>query len=443
MFSIVNSKGIKLGILAFMLLCFLIPLSFVESILYERQQRSNEAILEISSKWGEQKVIAGPFLVIPYQVQKKRFIDDAGKKFVIDTIDKEALILPDELLINSNVITNIRSRGIYDAVLYQADIDMSGKFPDASKVLAIQNAYKVFWDQAFLSIYTSDNKGLLEELKISWNKQDLPFHPGSGSQALQSGIHTIDKINVFRTNNFELALKMNGSQSLAFVPIGKSTKTQIMSNWADPSFFGSDLPLERSISEQGFSATWNSSYFSRNYSQVLLDSYEFTEKNILNSNYGVNFFIPLDHYRLIERSLKYAILILLSCFTVFFLIETLNALKLHPIQYLLMGAAMVIFYVLNLSLSEHIGFILAYMISSLAISSLIGYYSGFILKSKAKGIQCFFYFCILFGFLYVILSAQDYALLLGSIAIFALLAFVMHATRKLDWSKSEIKQAID
>lgn len=443
MFSIVNSKGIKLGILAFMLMCFLIPLSFVESILYERQERSNEAIQEISAKWGGEKVIAGPFIVVPYQVQIQRAVDDAGKKFAIELVDKEALILPDELLIKTNVSTNVRSRGIYDAVLYQSEIQMTGKFPDSSKILSIQNAHKIFWDKAFLSIYTSDNKGLLEELKISWNKKDIAFHPGSGSTAFHSGIHTNAEINVFQTNSFQLALKMNGSQSLAFVPIGKSTKTQIFSNWADPSFFGSDLPLERSISEKGFSATWNSSYFSRNYSQVLVDGYEFVDKNVLESKYGVNFIIPLDHYRLIERSLKYAILILLSCFTVFFLIETLNSLKLHPIQYLLMGAAMIIFYVLNLSLSEHIGFMLAYLISSLAISSLIGYYSGFILSSKSKGIQCAIYFCILFGFLFVILSAHDYALLLGSIAIFALLAFVMHATRKLDWSKSEVKQAID
>jgi inner membrane protein len=443
MVSIVQSKGLKLGILGFMLICFLIPLKLVENVLNERMARSNEAIQEISSKWGESKLIAGPFLVIPYEAQVSKYIDGQTNKLEVETVYKELFILPDDLTINGNVNTSIRSRGIFDAVLYRADIQISGSFSDAYALLGKQSPSNIYWDQAYLSVYISDNKGISEEVNIVWNKKKMQFLPGSGSSAFKSGIHTIESINPKSANNFSMDLKINGSQSISFLPIGKSSKTQITSNWSDPSFFGSVLPMERNITKTGFTSSWNSSYFSRNYDQILYDGNEFATKEIFNSSYGVNFIIPLDHYQQVERSLKYAILILLSCFTVFFLIETLNRLRLHPIQYLLMGAAMVVFYILNLSFSEHLGFSISYFIASLAIATLVGYYAGFILESKIKGVQCFSYFLFLFGFLYIILSAQDYALLLGSIAIFFLLAFVMHTTRKLDWSNSDSKLTRD
>lgn len=155
--------------------------------------------------------------------------------------------------------------------------------------------------------------------------------------------------------------------------------------------------------------------------------------SIYNSAFGVSLLIPVDHYLKLERSVKYGLLFLVTSFTLFFLMEVFGGIILHPIQYILIGCAMVIFYVLNLSLSEHIGYLSAYIISSFAVTSLIGYYAMHVLNNKRKGIITAIYYLTLYSFLYVILASEDQALLLGSVTLFAILALVMHFTRKINW----------
>lgn len=244
---------------------------------------------------------------------------------------------------------------------------------------------------------------------------------------------------------FQIQIPTQGSDSMGLIPLGKETKIQISSNWKNPSFEGSFLPKERSISENGFQATWESSYFSRNYPQVISSEEHSTLGTILSSGLGVRLIIPVDHYLKLERSIKYAILLIAASFALFFLLEIFGGKILHPFQYLMIGFVMVVFYILNLSLSEHLGFIISYTIASLAVSGLIFYYATSILQSKKRGFIAGGFYFGLYSFLYVILSSEDYALLIGSVVVFVFLALLMHLTRKINWysfgSKEEIKSS--
>ncbi|MGJ4788470.1 cell envelope integrity protein CreD [Leptospira koniambonensis] len=427
-----TSIGVRVFILGGMLFGFVIPLFMMGSLVSERQDRSREAVQEMNSKWGASQVIAGPFLVIPYKLEKtKKTVQDEEE---VDSESGEVFILPENLTVDSNLKAEKRKRSIYETVLFSGDFKMEGSFKSPSITDFPARTKTILWSQARVILSVSDPKGIGKDVKFNVAGNETSLQPGSSSYLFPAGLHT--KLNPKEGNgniSFSLNIPLKGSDSIYVAPVGKSSSIKMHSDWKDPSFEGSILPSERSVSEKGFNAAWESSYFARNYPQVIQDMTGSYTESIINSAYGVRFIIPADHYLKSERSLKYAILFLMASFALFFLLEIFGGKTLHPLQYLMIGAAMLVFYVLNLSLSEHIGFNLAYICASVSVSGLISYYATSVLKDKKRGYLAGGYFTILYTFLYVILASEENALLLGSLAVFFALAGLMHLTRNIDW----------
>ncbi|WP_061246386.1 cell envelope integrity protein CreD [Leptospira interrogans] len=448
MFKIQSSVSLRILILGIMLGLLLIPINLVGSLVFERQARAGEAIEEMSSKWGGKQEMAGPFLVIPYQALEEEIREDKhGKEIRVQVnVFKEMYFLPEKLNLETDLKAEKRKRGIYEAVLYHGNVKFQGNFKQPSISDFPMNTKKNFWAESKMIVVVNDAKGIGNDVKLFLAEKEKTFQPGSSSERFTSGLHSKMNLLDFKFPlMFQIQIPTQGSDSMGLISLGKETKIQISSNWKDPSFEGSFLPKERNISENGFQATWESSYFSRNYPQVISSEDRSTLDTILSSGLGVRLIVPVDHYLKLERSIKYAILLIAASFALFFLLEIFGGKILHPFQYLMIGFVMVVFYILNLSLSEHLGFIISYTIASLAVSGLIFYYATSILQSKKRGFIAGGFYFGLYSFLYVILSSEDYALLIGSVVVFVFLALLMHLTRKINWysfgSKEEIKSS--
>ncbi|TGM72865.1 cell envelope integrity protein CreD [Leptospira mtsangambouensis] len=435
-----TSVNLRLAILGGMVLLFIIPLVMIGSLIEERSASRNQAVVEVGEKWGTSQTIVGPILMVPYNVRIPKS-GSTKEKDKWDYITDYAYFLPDELDSVVEMKTELRKRSIYEIPLYTSKMKLSGKFsPMYSSDFPLDTTY-IYWEDARIILSVSDLKGLGGEMKLLWAGKEKKFLPGTRSSYLHSGLNA--SANISEAGNFipfEIQLEIKGSETFSVVPIGKKSKLVMSSDWRDPSFNGNFLPKDRSIQDDGFSAVWESSYFARSYPQVIHSMDESVLNAILNSAYGVNLVIPVDHYLKMERSVKYGLLFIVTSFALFFLMEVFGGILLHPIQYILIGSAMVLFYILNLSFSEHFGFLPAYILSSLAVTGLIGYYAISVLKNKKKGLITASYYFVLYSFLYVILASEDQALLLGSLALFLVLSAVMHFTRKVDWYQFGVKK---
>ncbi|EOQ89408.1 inner membrane protein CreD [Leptospira yanagawae serovar Saopaulo str. Sao Paulo = ATCC 700523] len=431
--KLISSVNIRLLILGVMIILFLIPLSMVGSLIEERSLSRMEAVSEVGAKWSQSQTLLGPIIVIPYNVRiPKSGTSQSKEKW--DYITDYAYFFPEDLNYEAKMLTEERKRGIYHIPLYTNKIHLNGKFSNILVSDFPMDTTYIYWEDARVMVSVSDLKGLGGDLKLNWNGKEKYFSPGTKSNFFTTGMSLPIKLDEnFGTMNFVMDLSLKGSEIFSIIPIGKKTKVTMESNWKDPSFNGNLLPVDREIHDTGFRSVWETSYFSRSYPQVIHSLDDSIVNSIYNSAFGVSLLIPVDHYLKLERSVKYGLLFLVTSFTLFFLMEVFGGIILHPIQYILIGCAMVIFYVLNLSLSEHIGYLSAYIISSFAVTSLIGYYAMHVLNNKRKGIITAIYYLTLYSFLYVILASEDQALLLGSVTLFAILALVMHFTRKINW----------
>ena len=379
----------------------------------------------MSEKWGGSQLLAGPILTVPL---KKQYKDDKGN---ITTSIQYAHFLPDELSIQGNVSPQIRRRGIYEVVLYSGKLKVSGAFPHpVMDDLGISDQ-EIMWKDALLSLGITDMKGIKETIKLTWNDSDLTANPGiESNDVIRSGVSTkVELKENGKSNTFSFNIDLNGSQELKFIPVGKETRVVVSSSWNAPSFQGSFLPEKREISKNGFTAEWKVLQLNRNYPQKWVGKHY----EILHSAFGVNLLMPVDHYQKTMRTVKYALLFIGLTFMSFFVIETLTRKTIHPIQYLLIGFALLLFYTLLLSLSEHIHFGYSYLIASSCTVLMITAYTKSVLLSKITTSVIGAILSILYGFLYVLLQVEDYALLLGSIGLFVILGLFMYVTRKIDW----------
>lgn len=416
-----------------MALLFLIPFSMISSLIEERSLSQSEVTSEITEKWGRNQTLAGPMLVVPYLKKVPKISEDNSKeKWVYKT--EYAYFFPEEINAEIDVKTEIRKRSIYEIPLYTNKINIKGNFEGLNQSNFPSDVDYIYYDEAKLVISVSDVVGIGGDIRFLWNQKELGVLPGTKSNFFSNGLHIpISSLRNQNKHSFELTFTLKGSNQFSFVPLGKSNQWSVHADWKDPSFSGAILPSDREITETGFRAVWESSYYGRNFPQSFdsLDSY--SANLILSSGSGFELAMPVNHYHTIQRSTKYGLLIVVISFTIFFLMEILGGVILHPIQYVLIGAAMSLFYILNLSLSEHIGFTFSYMIASLSVTSLICYYSQSVLKNRIKGLYTGIYYFILYSFMYVVLDSEENSLLLGSIALFIVLGLVMHLTRKIDW----------
>lgn len=423
-----NSISVKMISIGILILILLIPTSMIQSLITERQYTSEAAVNEVSAKWGNEQMITGPVLVIPYKTITKN-----DKNEYISTIDY-TYFLPDKLNINGEVFPEKRYRGIYEVVLYNTKLEFSGRFPkpDFSEWSIPEN--DIIWKDAFICIGIPDMRGIKDNIMIHWGNESIALNPGIENNTLMSsGVSARLPIDATTSEkDFSFKINLNGSKGLQFVPMGKETHVKLSSRWTDPSFDGSFLPDKRSIDKKGFTAEWKILDLNRNFPQ----KWHSATYSFADSYFGVNLLIPVDHYQKALRTAKYAILIICLTFLVFFFIELLNKRRIHPFQYLLVGLSLCLFYSLLISISEHLNFNLAYYISSFATILAVSLFTKSVFKSIKLGLLVALELIILYAFIYIIIQLQDYALLMGSIGLFIVLAFVMYMSRKITWIKN-------
>lgn len=408
----------------------------------ERQSRANSVEAEVARDWGGSQRILGPYLVVPYTLKTQRFVD--GKAVDVE-VARQAVFLPDTLNVSGAVQTEKRRRAIYDVTVYQGKLTLGGQFRPADlSLVEPETPASIRWQDAFIALGIQDVSGLKNNVQLQIAGRTIDFEPSAGlddAAGRVNGIHARLKplavaagLNGGAPLPYKIELSLNGSSSLAFAPAGRENTVALESNWPHPSFTGF-LPASRTINGQGFSATWSVPYLARDVPQswaaapqaIGLDRF-------MGKDLGVNLFVPVDFYALVERALKYGFLFVAAAFGGVFVLELLSGRRVHPVQYIFVGLAIVLFYVLLLSLSEHIGFSAAYLVASAATGAMISAYVGMALQSLRRGLTILGIFGVLFGLLYMILQLEDYALLAGSIAAFVLLTATMFATLRVNWS---------
>jgi len=425
--KISNSITVKILSIAFLILALLIPAQMIYSVIEDRETLHRQVIAEVSGKWGREQLLTGPVLSIPYQAYRQ---DEEGRKtYRIRTL----YMLPEELSISGTLEPESRNRGIYEVIVYTAKLNINGSFtyPDFAQIQIPEQ--DIVWSDITLSVGISDIKGISEDVLITWGESQLPVEPGVNiSETVASGIHTNVPLEINpadRTLPFEFSLNLKGSERIQVIPVGKTTNLNLTSSWAHPSFTGEFLPDQREISPDGFQAQWTVFHLNRNIAQTWIDS----NSSMAAWAFGVQLFLPADEYQQTTRSAKYAILFVVLTFALFFLMEVSSKQRVHPIQYLLVGLALCIFYILLLSISEHLGFTWSYLISALAVIGMVGLYAKSVLPGKTKSLVVGGNVAVLYGYLYFILQLQDYALLVGSLGLFTILSLIMYFTRNFDW----------
>lgn len=439
MTAIRGSQMLRLLLIGFLVLVLLIPAAMIGGLVSERRERREGAVDEVTAKWGRMQILTGPALIVPF-VQSRVELDNKGQK-VVRSQTRHLIVLPESLTVRGEIESEVRHRGIFSVPVYRLKLEVTGRFVPPNLADWNVQAGEVRWDRAEIGVGITDARAIQERADLSWNGRKIPFLPGTGAFDLtDTGIHapltgTVTAAGTVPAAGFEFSfpLVLNGSVGVYFVPFGKETSVNLKSNWPDPSFQGNWLPASRSLSDSGFEASWSIPFLGRNYPQTWISEDVKMAETVEASKFGLDLVTPVDEYRMAERSTKYAGLFILLTFATIWLIEVLARLRVHPIQYLLVGAAMCLFYLLELALSEHLGFTPAYAVAGGAVVALIASYSFAALNSPRRAGIVGGLVAALYAYLYVLLKNEDYALLIGSIGLFLMLAAVMYLTRRIDW----------
>jgi inner membrane protein len=416
----------------------------IEGLVGEREARRRAAVDEIGSTWGGSQTLVGPVLVLPHRVLRRESVvlppapgAVAGTPGVVHERTRvetdRAGFLPDRLKVEGTLTPERRRRGIFEVVVYTGTVAVSGTFPASdARALGIDPDDAALSD-AFLSVAVSDTRGIREEPVLLWDGARVAFRPGEGDAGLgAAGLHApLPDFTPGRPHTFSFTLRLQGTESLSVAPLGASTEASLASAWPSPSFFGSFLPEARRTGPDGFTATWRVSSFGRAYAQSWKSAPPVDA--IARSHFGARLFLPADAYQQTTRALKYAVLFVGLTFLAFGLFEILGGVRLHPLQYLLAGFALALFYLLLLSLAEHTGFGPAYLAAASATTLLIAGWGAFVLAAAARAFLLGGGLAALYGYLFVLLRLEDWALVLGAVALFAILAGVMFGTRRVDW----------
>ncbi|MDG1332034.1 MAG: cell envelope integrity protein CreD [Crocinitomicaceae bacterium] len=423
---------VKISFIVILILLLIVPTFMVERLIIERNDRQKESIQEVSDKHARAQQVSGPVLTIPYAIPRE---DGKGNR---ETGNFH--VLPEQLNISGELNPEKRKRGMYETVVYGSSIHVDGVFDNIDVRSSSLKPEHLQLSKAYLTIGVSDLKGVTKQVSIKMNDSSYQFQPGVlSSEVIYEGLHTSCKLDsIVDKQEFEFDLELNGTEFLRFMPIGKETSVNLSSSWEDPSFSGNFLPTKRKIGKDGFQAEWNVLSMNRNFPQ----SWTNNRYSINNSSFGVDLDLGVDVYQKTMRVAKYAILFVALTFLVFFFVEIMNRILIHPIQYTLVGISLVVFYVLLLAFSEQIDFGLAYLIAAGMTISLVCLYAKNLLKSWSLVGVLGLILTILYVFIFIIIQMQDYALLFGSIGIFLILAITMFFSRKIDWFQADQKKTI-
>ncbi|MDR0583674.1 MAG: cell envelope integrity protein CreD [Treponema sp.] len=435
----------KVLMLMVLILLLLIPLNMIGGLVKDRGRTAASAESDIMEAWGKQLIEAGPVIVIP-GIKTDEVLtrtEKEGEKIQIIKTPFTLMISPKELNVNAVFKTEIRKRGIFSVPLFSGTLVLSGSFDPFMAISQILPNESISLNQAELIIDLSSQKGIRKVNTSSWGNDELFFQPGNRGYSLfrygydESGSGIYAALPGFENKEvrFNISIDIQGGQLVRVLPMGQDTHVSISSDWGSPSFQGAFLPGESAITGANFSAQWDISYLSRDI-PLFLKTYG-GEQDYTDSLFGVNFFRSINTYALNTRAVKYAILFLIVPFLTLFLLEVFTKKRIHPVPYLLSGIGNAVFYLLLLSLSEQIPFYTAYLVAALAVTLMMTLYSRSLLPSWDKSWYMGLVVTISYVLLYAVLNAESYALLIGSIGAFVVIALVMFLTRKLDWFREE------
>ena len=425
------SKTLMIGLLALLLL---IPLGMIESKISERHNLQYNVQQDIARSASGPQTIGGPYLVVSYKLRERRTTQDekgVEKIVLTESGPYETIIAPHTLKINGNADVETRNRGIYQARLFNLHSNLAGDFSVPKGYGTDKPVDDIIPQAAYIVVNVSDSRGIRNAPSLTLNGTKLEFFPGSVKPISGNGMHVpLSALDATQSHNFEFGfpLDLQGMTTLAVLPSGNHTEMSLKSSWPHPSFGGSFLPRSRSVDEKGFSAQWLVTNLSRNGSTQAEPSQPATSET-----FSVDFIEPINVYLLSERAVKYGVMFVVLVFTSFFMFEVLKSLRIHPMQYLLVGLAMAMFFLLIISLSEHISFITSYLASGAACVSLIGIYLAGVLKDRKPALAFSGGIALLYAVLYGVLQSEDNALLMGTLVMFSALTSVMLLTRRMDW----------
>lgn len=431
----------RMLMVGFLVIILLIPLSYINSLINERAFRQQDVVNEINQKWGNNVLVYGPILKLPYKTYTEtKTYNEKTKTYFKETQThiKYAYVFPEQLNSIVDVKSKTLKRGNFESAVFTTQMDFAGHYITVDLTAKGIKPEDIMWDKAKIVIKTSNLKGIKSEVQIKLADKAYNFetnfnqNKNNNLDVLESSF--IKDADLFKSKNtdFTFSITFNGSRKVELIPIGKTTTMHMTSNWADPSFMGNYLPNDetKQISKDGFKADWKVLHINRAFSQQHLKSIP----NLTQFAFGTKFMVMVDEYQKSERSAKYGFLVIGLTFLVFFLIQTLSKINIHPFQYLMIGLALTMFYTLLVSISEHSNFLKAYLIAGISVIVLITLYSKSILKTFKFPLFIGVSLSALYAFIYVIIQLENYALLVGSIGLFLILAIVMFVSRKIDWN---------
>lgn len=431
---LMTRPGPRLVALGLLLLVLLVPLSMIESRVSERGLRRDAAVAGVAQSWGGRQILAGPLLRLPYRMTVRESVENGR---VVERVrDGWVTLPPQRLEAQVQLDSQRRRRGIFEVPLFSAAADLQGRFmlPDAAELPVPLEALDV--SRAELVVGLSEPGSLSADSAVQVAGQTPPLAPsapGLGGPGVHARVSGLDVAALHRGLDFRLGLRLKGSQAFRLAPVARQTTLALRSDWPHPGFGGQGLPATSRVAADGFSAEWSTSYLGRGYPPAWRDA-EVGLEQIEGSAFGVDLVVPVDAYRMAQRIAKYGALLVLLSFAAVWVSELLGGQPLHPVQYLLLGAALCLFGLLQLALAEHLGFDLAFWIAALAVIAQAGAYLRSATGSSRRAAALVALLAAWFGYLYAVLQSEDLAFLLGALALFGALSGVMWSTRKADWT---------
>lgn len=434
------AKTLVIGVLVIVLL---ILINQVEGLVGERVGMRQTAAARVAESWGGPQTTAGVLLAIP--VETTRVVTEqsaAGRETRRTEVDRNVLyVLPDTLAINAEAQPSYRTVGLYSTPVYLAQVRIDGEFAsrDFAQLFAAREGREVKWNEARMIVLNSEASALrgVDDLAIAGERQQVSADAYAGSAGISTAIPS-GALREGANIPFRMKLTLAGTSNLRFLPLARKADIVMKSSWPHPKFEGAPAPLDPQIGDDGFTARWSVLEINRSFGQSWYDSQvrpgEPAESALAQSSVGVTFYEPVDIYQRNYRAVHYAILLVVITFLTFFLWEHVSGIAIHGMQYLMVGLALALFYLLLLALSEHFSFDLAYGVSAGSLVALITVYLQGVLKRLPLALGAGAGLTTLYAMLYWILRSEDYSLLMGALLLFGVLAILMIATRRIDWS---------
>jgi inner membrane protein len=448
-----RTPGFKLFLAILVAMALTIPLFSIWLLVYDRQSQEQEATNSITAGWGGPQVMAGPVLVIPYRATATETVVQNGQSVTrTNQVTKELTLAPEAVDLSTDLRPDVRKRSIYEAVVYDAAVSGRARFafpPDLAR--SGVDPAQMDMTHAELRFGLSDPRGLGANPRVAAGGHALRMLPGGGSGGGRGFFAWIDATSLkSQPLQVDFAYDFRGNAALSLAPQAGDTRWTVKSTWASPSFGGDFLPTGRSVSEKGFEATYRVGNLALGRSLVSTGdpgSSNLVDKVPATANYAgtpadsgdsvqtasISLIQPVDLYSQVNRATKYGFLFIGFTFLALLMFDVIGGVRVSTVEYLLMGAALVLFFVLLLAFAEVIGFTPAYVLASAAIAGLNTAYSAAVLGSWRRASFIGALLVGLYAVLYILLSLEAYSLLIGSLLLFAALAGVMYATRRIDW----------